>query len=178
MDQKDQIAGQVVKKKRADLAKFGEEYVTPGQNKRYLRMARVAMDLPPIDISDPKQVEERMNRYFDYCEEHDRKPSFVGLANWLGVCRDTLNSWKRGEYRKETHSDLIEKAVTLFEELMVDYLQNGLVNPASGIFLAKNMFGYRDVQDVTIRPDAPLGEEPNQKQLEERIAGTVVIDED
>ena len=31
--------------------------------------------------------------------------------------------------------------------------------PASGIFLGKNMFGYKDNQDITIRPDNPYGDQ-------------------
>lgn len=47
-------------------------------------------------------------------------------------------------------------------------MQNGKVNPASGIFLGKNMFGYKDVQDVVVTPNNPLGDMPDQKMLEER----------
>ena len=58
----------VVKQKqhrnRPDLAKFGEEYTEPGDNARYLRYAMASWDLPPIDISDPKQVEHRIVEYF------------------------------------------------------------------------------------------------------------------
>ena len=111
------------------------------------------MNLPPIDISDPKQVENRINEYFDFCEENDRKPNMVGMANWLGISRETVNSWKRGDYRTETHSAVIRKAVDILEELWVDFMQNGKINPASGIFLAKNMFQYKDVQDVVISPN-------------------------
>lgn len=174
-----EVAEQAVAKKRnrPDLANFGAENVTPGQNARYLRMSRMCDDLPPIDISDPEQVAQRIRDYNDFCEAGDKKPSFVGLARWLGVSRDTLNSWKRGEYRSSTHSDLIEKEVMKYEDLWVDYMQNGLVNPASGIFLGKNMFGYKDVQDITVTPNSPLGDTPDQKQLEERVAD-VVIDEE
>jgi len=140
------------KRNRPDLAKFGEENTEPGDNSRYLRYARVSMNLPPIDISDPKQVQHRINEYFDFCEENDRKPNMIGMANWLGVSRETVNTWKRGDYRSSTHSDLIRKAVDILEELWVDYMQNGKINPASGIFLAKNMFQYKDVQDVVISP--------------------------
>lgn len=140
------------KRNRPDLAKFGEENTEPGDNARYLRYARVSMNLPPIDISDPEQVQNRINEYFDFCEENDRKPNMIGMANWLGVSRETVNTWKRGDYRSSTHSDLIRKAVDILEELWVDYMQNGKVNPASGIFLAKNMFQYKDVQDVVISP--------------------------
>lgn len=150
---KDNAENKPVKRKRnrPDLAKFGEEYTEPGDNARYLRFARVSMNLPPIDISDPKQVENRINEYFDFCEQNDRKPNIKGVANWLGVSRDTVNSWKRGEYRTTTHSDLIKKAIDILEELWIDYMQNGKLNPVSGIFLGKALFGYQDKIDIAVQ---------------------------
>lgn len=153
------------KRNRPDLANFGAENVEPGDNTRYLRFARLPFSLPPIDISDEKQVEQRINDYFLACEQNDMKPNMVGMANWLGVDRTTLTSWKRGEYRTVTHSPLINKAIGMLEELWVDYMQNGKVNPASGIFLGKNLFGYRDQQDVIITPPSPIGEAAEQKEL-------------
>ena len=44
----------------------------------------------------------------------------------------------------------------LMEEVWYDMMQNGRINPASGIFLAKNMFGYKDVADVVVTPNNPL----------------------
>ena len=114
---------------------------------------------------------------FDFCEQNDRKPSMLGIANWLGVDKTTLNSWKRGEYRSSTHSPVIEKAVLILEELWTDYMQNGAVNPVSGIFLGKVLFGYKDSQEFVLTPNTPLGDSPDQKQLEERIAGSVVVEE-
>ena len=147
------------KRNRPDLANFGYENVETGDNTRYLRYAMASWELPPIDISDPKQVENRIKEYFMYCVENDRKPNKIGLANWLGVDATTVNSWEREEYRALTHSPVIKKAVSLLHELWADYMQNGKVNPASGIFLGKNMFGYKDNQDITIRPGSPYGEQ-------------------
>lgn len=141
---------------RPDLQNFGEEYVEPGDNARYLRHALVSLDLPPIDISDPKQVESRIREYFNYCIDNDRKPNMIGLANWLGVSRDTLNSWKRGEYRTESHSALIKKALDVLEELWMDYMLNGKANPASLIFIGKNLWQYKDQTDVVVTPNNPL----------------------
>jgi hypothetical protein len=158
----EQAGEQIAKTKRKGnnpKADFMQENVKKGDNARYLRMARAAVALPPIDIADPEQVSNRIGMYFDFCEQNDRKPSMLGIANWIGVSRDTLNSWKRGEYRATTHSDLIEKAVMVLEELWTDYMQNGLVNPVSGIFLGKVMFGYKDVQDYVITPNQPLGQD-------------------
>lgn len=155
---------------RPDLANFGEEHVEPGDNARYLRMARVAFDLPPIDIADPKQVEKRIGEYFDFCEQNDRKPNIVGMANWIGVDRTTLALWKRGDYRSETHFDVIKRAVSILEEIWLDYMQNGKMNPASGIFIAKNLLQYKDVQDVVVTPNNPLesgdADQTRQKYLE------------
>lgn len=155
---------------------FGEDNVKPGDNSRYLRHALASWGLPPIDISDPVQVEKRMMEYFNYCLDNDRKPNMVGLANWLGVGKDTLNSWKRGEYRTTTHSPLIQKAAELMEEQWVDYMLNGKVNPASAIFIGKNHFGYKDVQDVVVTPNNPLGDAPTEDQIRERIEGNIVSD--
>lgn len=156
---------EVVKKKRnrPDLANFGEEHTEPGDNARFVREARIAFDggrnrtpLPPIDISDSEQVRQRISDYLDFCELNDKKPSPIALANWLGVSRETLNTWKRGEFRADTHSDMIKKAYQLMEEIWYDLMQNGKVNPGSGIFLGKNMFGYKDVADVVVTPNNPL----------------------
>lgn len=171
---------EVVQKKReytdAYHTKWGADLANPGDNTRFLRQARAAWSLPPIDISDPKQVEHRLNEYFDFCEMEDKKPSVIGMSNWLGVSRDTVNAWKRGELRSSTHTDIILKAYDLLEELWVDYMQNGKVNPASGIFLGKNLFGYRDVQDVVVTPNNPMGDAQNAPELADKYLE--VIDED
>lgn len=159
-DVPDDAVTEIVKQKRhrnrPDLAKFGEENTEPGDNARYLRFARVSLSLPPIDISDPNQVEQRINDYFDFCEINDRKPNMIGMANWIGVDRATLNSWKTGEYRNSTHLPVVKKAIDILEELWADYMQNGKINPTSGIFLAKNMFQYRDEQQLVVTPNNPL----------------------
>lgn len=168
VDTVEQAGEQIVQSKRKgnnQKENFMQEHVKKGDNSRYLRMARAAENLPPIDISDAEQVSNRIGMYFDFCEQNDRKPSMLGIANWIGVSRDTLNSWKRGEYRASTHSDLVEKAVMVLEELWTDYMQNGLVNPVSGIFLGKVMFGYKDVQDYIITPNQPLGSDADPSTL-------------
>ncbi len=160
------------KRNRPDLANYGAENAKPGDNSRYLRLARASLTLPPIDISDPEQVGERIGEYFDFCEQNDKKPGVMGLSNWLGVSRDTVNSWRRGEYRTDTHSDLIKKAMQILEELWEDYMQNGKVNPVSGIFLGKITFGYKDVQDYIITPKPPLGADAAPEMLD-KYKGTI-----
>ena len=123
------------KRNRPDLANFGQEGVEKGDNSRYLRHALATLNLPPIDISNDKQVGERIDWYFQHCMENDMKPTVMGLCNSLGISRDTINNWNRGDTRASTHSDLIKKAYSLLEALWEDYMMNGKINPVSGIFL-------------------------------------------
>ena len=140
---------------RPDLANYGYENAKPGDNARYLRNALVALELPPIDVADAEQVENRIKQYFNWCIENDQKPKVSGMANWLGVHRDTINSWFRGECRSNTHSDLIKKYYGILEELWESYMQDGTINTVSGIFLGKILFGYRETSEIVLTPNSP-----------------------
>ena len=161
---------------RPDLANYGAEKALPGDNTRFLRNAMVSLSLPPIDISDPEQVKQRIIEYFNWCAENDVKPKVMGVANWLGVSRDTLNTWKNGEYRSDTHSDTIRKTYGLLEELWEGYMQENKINTVSGIFLGKVFFGYKEPTEVIVTPGTPLGSEGSAEEVQKRIDSGVIID--
>lgn len=166
------------KRNRPDLDKFGQEFVEKGDNARYIRHAMASWDLPAIDISDEKQVKDRIAWYFNHCGEDDMKPTVSGLCNALGISNDTLWQWKNGNYRGATHSELIKKTYAILQELWEDYMQNGKINPVSGIFLGKNHFGYQDKTDVVVRRGEDEATIP-QEVLEERyrdVLGDGTID--
>ena len=153
---------QVMKKKKnrgsdwmKELSADGGD-VKPGDNSRFVRWALASWDLPPIDISDPEQVRERIGMYFKFCAENDRRPQIVGMCNWLGISRDTLNEWVRGVTRGATHSDIVKRAYSVMEEMWTDYMTYGKISPPTAIFLAKNWYGYRDVADVVVTPNNPM----------------------
>ena len=151
------------------IQKDPNDWTDKGDNSKFLRYAMESLKLPPIDISDEKQVEKRVFDYFGYCAENDRKPTMVGMGNWLGISRDTLWRWANGNSRADTHYEVVQRYVNIIHELWQDYMYNGKINPASGIFLGKNMFGYKDVQDVVITPKNPLGEALDEETLQKRI---------
>ena len=127
--------------------------VDASDNARYIRHALATLNLPPINISDPAQVDERITWYFGHCMSNDMKPTVNGMCNALGIHRDTLHTWRTGEARAGTHQEIVLKAYRLLEELWEDYMLNGKINPVSGIFLAKNMFhGYSDKQEFVLTP--------------------------
>jgi hypothetical protein len=123
-----------------------------GDNTRYIRHALANMKLPPIDISDATQVEERIMWYFENCMSNDMKPAVSGLCNSLGISRETLNKWKHGEYRGETHHDLIKRAYDFLDEMWEYYMLHGKLNPVTGIYLGKTMFGHIEEQHIVVQP--------------------------
>ena len=125
----------------------------PGDNAKYLTMARAVMNMPPIDKSDPNEVKRRINEYMDLCVNFDMKPTVKGFCNSLKISRQALFDWRHGNFRKETHQAIICEAYDLLEEMWENYMLNGKINPVSGIFLGKNNFGYQDKQEYVLTPN-------------------------
>ena len=144
--------------------------VEPGDNSRFLRHALTTMNMPPIDISDEKQVEERVIWYFNHCADNEMKPTVKGLCNALGISRNTIRTWYNEEYRGATHSAIIKKAYDLLEELWEDYMLNGKINPVSGIFLGRNHWGYQDKIDLVVTPNTNGIEAIDAKAIEAKYA--------
>ena len=152
---------------RPDLAKFGQENTEPGDNSKFLRHALNNMNMAPIDISDPVQVERRVNEYFESCIDNDMKPTVNGMCNSLGIHRDTLHTWRTGEFRAGSHQDIVLRAYRVLEELWEDYMLNGKVNPVSGIFLGKNLFyGYADKQEFVLTPNNGIPDDADMAVIE------------
>lgn len=134
-----------------------DEFIEPGDNTKYIAMALQTWDAPEIDLSDETQVRERIEWYFKRCMSNDMKPGVVGLANALGVSRKTLWAWNNGVrgVTKPGTVDTVKKAYGFLEEMWENYMLNGKISPPNGIFLGKNWFDYKDVQDVVVTPNNP-----------------------
>lgn len=150
---------------RFDMRRPGE----PGDNARYLQHAMGIRQLPPINIEDPQAVKERIDWYFAYCGEADMKPTVSGFCHALGISRITLFQWKNGTFRAGTHQKIILDAYATLEELWENYMQNGKINPVSGIFLGKNNYGYRDQQSLELSAATTVAP-ADVKSIEEKYA--------
>lgn len=160
--------------KRPDMSWKGNENLQPGDMGRFIRHALASWDMPPVDISDPKQVEERLLWYFNSCVEDDVRPTVSGICRSLGIDRRTFYQWGQGETRSSTHTPLIKKAYDSMQEMWEDQMVTGKVNPVVGIFLGKNHFGFKDQQDVVLTPKNPLGDMRNEQEIRERYVESVV----
>ena len=133
-----------------------------GDNTKYLAVSMRLMNLPDIDLHDPDQVVDRLNEYFRIHAENDMKPTVAGMGLALnGMDRRRLWEIKTGNYGTSKSlselptlsTDAIKKAYKLMENMWENYMQNGKINPVSGIFLGKNNFGYQDKQEMVLTPN-------------------------
>lgn len=176
-EQQIQEVASATDKKRRGFSALSDFNAEPGENSKFIRFALSSWNLPPIDISDPKQVEQRIGEYFQHCAENDRRPQVVGMCNWLGITRSTLNTWLNGEYRSSTHSDIIKKAYSFLEEMWAESMLTNRLNPATGCFIGKNWYQYSDTQQILVSPANPL-QDMNPDEARKRITDAIPVDED
>jgi hypothetical protein len=133
----------------------------PGDNAKYISVNLQLFNLPSIDLHQPEQVQERLTKYFEIHFEADMKPTVAGMAMALGIDRRRLWEIKSGNYHTSStladlpfeSTDSIKKAYDFLETLWENYMHNGKINPVSGIFLAKNNFGYQDKVEHVVTPN-------------------------
>lgn len=175
------------KKKAKDLAKreanhrkahhhneWMQPVTNPGDNAKYINHSLRLADLPLCPTDDEEAVRTRCQEYFRICNEDDMKPSVAGLALALGIDRKYLWEIREGIKGKNPRvADCLKKSMQLLELQMVDYMQNGQINPVAAIFLSKNHFGYRDQQEVVVSAQSALGDEKSAEEIRQRYIDSI-----
>ena len=158
----DDIVKEVVKKPRGGKYSpvIGDNglMAEPGDNTKYLALGMKLFNLPTIDLKDPEQVKDRLNEFFQIHADADMKPTVSGMGMALGLDRRRLWEIKTGATDRNQDiptitRDAIKKAYEYMELLWENYMQNGKINPVSGIFLGKNNFGYQDKTEYVVTPN-------------------------
>lgn len=146
------------RRKRPDLTELQTPHTEPGEISRMLKQAMTISHWPQIDTDDADQVAARIDQYHTFCYENDIKPDMSGLALAIGVSRSTLWKWENGVESNKPYAvrNTLKKGREMNEYLMTQLMQNGKINPVTGIFLLKNNHGFRDQQEIVVTPNNPL----------------------
>lgn len=169
------------KRKRPDRTEALSVHMEPGDNAKYASHSLMVAQLPAVDMTDPVAVEQRVLEYINLCVANDMKPSVAGMAMAFGVERTTLWKWANGvesAYIPQASRNSIKKGYQLLNALMEDYMQNGKINPVSGIFLMKNNMGYQDKQEVVLTPNTQLGDSTTPEELQQKYLEATAADYD
>lgn len=140
-----------------------------------LKFNLLLYDMPPFDTHDPELLKQRIQEYFDLCVEYGRRPGAAGLAAAVGVARKTLLTWRDGSARPSSeHRQIMERAFTVIDSMMEQFMLTGKVNPVSGIFLMANNHGYRQKVEITAEVDRPQIETLSRAELESRYNPNII----
>lgn len=163
-------ADKTVRKRRDDK----QVHTEPGDNTKYLMHSLRLAALPKIHMTDEDAVQQRVMEYFQICAEEDMKPSSCGLCLALDIDERYLWDIKAGRKLAKTRAgEILKRAQAILELQLNDYMQNGKINPVSGIFLLKNHFGYQDRVEFAVEPKAPLGEGATEDELRAKYLESV-----
>ena len=189
----DDIVNEVVEKTKKK-PRGGNNFLTdaalnvqPGDNTKYVLLGARLFNLPPIDLKDPVQVNDRLNEFFQIHAEADMKPTVSGMGMALGLDRRRLWEIKTGNFGTNKSlselptltMDSIKRAYEYMEILWENYMQNGKINPVSGIFLGKNNFGYQDKTEYVLTPNTHSDSDYDADDIKKRyLTDSTTIDSD
>ncbi len=147
----------------------------PGDNAKYIRHNMMLYNLDPVSFKSAEEIKERTQTYFEICAENDMKPSVAGYALSLGISRQELWRIISGHSVKpDAVRDALKRPYLVLNAQLEDYMQNGKVNPVTGIFLSKNHFAYQDKQEITVSANQDPAESP--EQIEQKIRDAIPAD--
>lgn len=87
------------------------------------------------------ELQQRIDAYFIFCEQRYFRPGVESLALALGVSRTAFWQWCKRDDEWGMRCREAKQAIIVFVE---QASLCGHLNPATGIFLLKNIAGYRD----------------------------------
>lgn len=94
----------------------------------------------PKAFKSVKEVEEKINAYFNYCEEKEKPYTMSGLAYYLGISRQTLVNYSN----QDQFFDTIKKARDRVQMQLEENALSNKANPTFTIFNLKNNFDWKD----------------------------------
>lgn len=121
------------------------------------------------DLGRPKtdkELTERIDRYFEFCQNTGNRPGIESLCMSLSITRTTLFNWNNGINCTPERQEIIVKAKAFIASFMEQAILRGKLNPASGIFLMKNWLNYKDSYSFEEATETQPQNKPRQTAAE------------
>lgn len=147
----------------------------------FKRLTALHMKQGVAKFESTDEMQVLIEQYFIDCTEFQLRPTVRGLALALGTVYETLNGWERGERDAQLGSScsaIIKKAKQLIAEYDEVMAMEGYDNPILFMFRAKNYYGMKDTQDISVNAANTLQPSMTPEQIAEKVNKDVVIDED
>lgn len=106
-----------------------------------------------------EETEQRLDEYFEFCDNSSIRPGVQSMALALSVSRQTLNNWENGIGCSARRQDMIIRAKLFVTAYIEQLMLHNKIFPGSGCFFLKNWAGYKDsviVEEPEVRQQMPV----------------------
>jgi hypothetical protein len=122
-----------------------------------------------FSIEHTREIEQTFTNkkgetFTTYKEVANQLPTFERFAAMVGVCRDTLDEWKK---QHKEFSDTYKKCKDFQKDMLNDLAMRGFYNPTYTIFVAKNITDMTDKQIVDNNVSYSLFEKDVERKAKE-----------
>lgn len=140
-----------------------------GYNTRRIRFMQAILPKEPLDYDDVAEMERRFYRYLEMCAEWDMKVGNQAAYAAIGISKELAWEWVNRTQANPARHDFLKKVQTICAMYREGLMEDGKVNPVTGIFWQKNYDGMKDQQEVVLTPNtSPLGEQQDAEALKQK----------
>lgn len=126
-------------------------------------------------VKTDEECVERLNEYFKRIIENDEIPTVEKMCLALGTTRKTVWEWEQGTLGA-ARSNIIKKAKDISASLDAELVSQGRIPQITYIFRAKNFFGMKDNQEMTLVNGSPMGDEVSPEDIRKRLSATKEVE--
>lgn len=118
-------------------------------------------------VNSDEEFEQKTIEFFDECMATNEIPTIEKLCVALGITRNTLWNWGKGE-QGEKRAKLVAMVKEAFAAIDAELAVTNKIPVVSYIFRSKNFYGMVDEQKMTIEPKTPLGTGVDRAEIEQK----------
>ena len=140
-----------------------------GYNSRRIAFMQAILPTEPLDNEDVAEMERRFARYLQLCAEWDMKVGNMAAYAAIGINKDLVYEWTVRRQTNPRRTEFVKKVQLVCSMYREGLMEDGKINPVTGIFWQKNYDGMKDQQEVVLTPNSsPLGERADADALKQK----------
>ena len=143
------------------IGKMGDENVS---NFVAYHMAMLQMR-QGVNKKNVDDLYQRFYKYLEYCVEHGIVPNNMNAYFAIGVARQDISAWHRGDGGTPEHKQFADDVMAFFASVHEQGATDGVLNPISAIFWQKAHDGLSDQPKVEVEVKNPLGDRRSAEDI-------------
>lgn len=136
-----------------------------GYNSRMIQFTMEIMPSEKLDYNDIEEMERRFKHYLETCAKYDMKIGNQAAYAAIGIDKGIAWEWVNRCTTNPARTDFIKKVQKVCALYREGLMQDGKVNPVTGIFWQKNYDGMKDQTEMVLTPNNPLGDSADTEAL-------------